>query len=186
MAISSVCIDIETFNLSADFGIIFCGVIKEEGKKPKVFRHDHLCKTWKTRRSDDSNVTRVIAEEMSKHPIWIAHNGKRFDLPYINTRLLRNGMKPLMAPKVLVDPVELARNKLRMSYNSLDKIAALLGCNSKTEVDPDVWNKAAFDGCTKSMDYIIAHCIEDVITLEKMVDKLKELSTGFNSYGSGR
>ena len=186
LAISSVCIDIETFNLQADFGIILCGVIKEEGKRPKIFRHDKLCKTWKTKRSDDTAVTIAIAEEIRKHPIWTAHNGKKFDLPYINTRLLRCGLSPLPAPKVLIDPVELARNKLRMSFNGLSQIASLLKCNSKTEVEPEIWVRAAFDGCTKSMDYITAHCVEDVFTLEKVVDKLKELSTGFNSYGSGR
>lgn len=159
MAISSICVDIETFNLSADFGIILCGVIKEEGKKPIVFRHDKLCKTWDKKRSDDSEVVRAIAAEMCKHPIWVAHNGRRFDLPYINTRLLRKGMPPLPQPKAMIDPVELARNKLRMSFNGLGQIAQILGVNTKTDVDAEVWCAAAFDGCRSSMNKIVAHCL---------------------------
>jgi len=96
------------------------------------------------------------------------------------------GFKPLPAPKVLIDPVELARNKLRMSFNSLAQIASLLGCNSKTEVDPSTWTRAAFDGDKGAMDYIVEHCLADVVRLEAVVDKLKELSTGFNPRGSGR
>lgn len=186
MAISSICVDIETFNLNADFGIVLCGVIKEEGKEPIILRGDKLIKGWTKKRSDDLPLAIAIAEEMHKHPIWIAHNGRRFDLPYLNTRLIRGGSKPLQAPKVMIDPVELARNKLRMSFNGLGQIANLLGCNTKTEVEPKTWMNAALDGCVKSLDAIVEHCIEDVLVLESVVDKLKDLSTGFNSYGSGR
>jgi uncharacterized protein YprB with RNaseH-like and TPR domain len=186
MALSSICVDIETFNFAANFGIILCAVIKQDGNDPIVFRHDKLCKTWKTRRSDDSAIAAAVARELSKHPIWVAHNGKKFDLPYINTRLLRAGIPPLPKPKVMVDPVELARNNLRMSYNSLDQISSLLGVNTKTEVDAQIWCRAAFDGDREAMDYIVEHCIQDVVILETVVDKLKDLSGGFNQYGSGR
>lgn len=186
MAITSICVDIETFNLNADFGIVLCGVVKAEGQEPIVFRGDKYVKNWTKRRSDDSNLVVAIAKEMCNHPIWIAHNGRKFDLPYLNTRLIRRGRNPLPLPKVMIDPVELARNKLRMSFNGLKQIASLLGCNSKTEVEPEVWMRAALDGCTKSLDTIVTHCVEDVITLEKVVDKLKDLSSGFNPHGSGR
>jgi uncharacterized protein YprB with RNaseH-like and TPR domain len=187
MALSTVCFDLETFNLDANFGIIFCGVIKEEGKEPKVFRFDKIDpKSWKTNRSNDSKLASALAEELSKHPMWVAHNGRRFDIPYLNTRLIHHNYRPLPSPKVLIDPVELARNKLRMSYNSLEQLASLLGCNSKTPVDHQVWSRAAFDGCKESMEYIVQHCIEDIFTLEKVVNRLQDLSSGFNSWGSGR
>ena len=51
-----------------------------------------------------------------------------------------------------MDPVQLARNKLRMSFNSLSAIANFLGFNSKTEGKGDLWLQAALDGRTEALD----------------------------------
>lgn len=176
--------DLETTNLSADFGIILCGVVKGDGKRPVTFRGDELNPKWKTKRSDDTHVLKAIVEELAKFDIWVAHNGARFDVPFLRTRLARWGMGPLVNRK-LVDPLLLARNKLRMSYNSLEKVADLLGVNSKTPVKPEMWLRAALDGDTEAMGYIAKHCVEDVYTLEKVVHGLKEYAGTYNTYGSG-
>jgi DNA polymerase III epsilon subunit-like protein len=181
--IRSCVFDLETTNLSADFGVILCGVVKPSDKPCKVFRADKLNKHWATRRSDDSQVILEIVKELAKYDIWIAHNGNRFDLPFLRTRLLRHNAGPLPSTK-LVDPVLLARNKLRMNYNSLDSLASHLRCNSKTEVDPGMWLTAALDGDRKAMNYIVHHCVQDCITLENIASKLKVYSTTFNTYGS--
>jgi uncharacterized protein YprB with RNaseH-like and TPR domain len=182
--VSCCCFDLETTNLCADFGVVLCGVVKPAHGKPLVFRADQLNKNWKTGRSDDSAVVKAIVDELSSHDIWVAHNGARFDVPFLRTRLLRWGLGALPSAK-LIDPVFLARNKLRMSFNSLSQVANLLGCNNKTEVQPEVWLKAALDGDKKSMDYIVAHCVADVDVLEQVVGALKVYSTAYNSWGSG-
>ncbi len=182
--ISCCCFDLETSNLSADFGIVLCAVIKPAGEDCITLRGDVLNKKWKTKRSDDSAVIKATVEELLKYDIWVAHNGARFDVPWLRTRLLKHGGEPL-ATRKLVDPVFLARNKLKMSYNSLSKIADHLGVNSKTEVSPEMWLRASLDGDKEAMDYIVSHCVEDTITLEKVVGKLKAYSTAYNSWGSG-
>lgn len=186
MAIKACVFDIETSHLQADFGIVLCACVKGDGEKVTSFRGDTLIPGWKTKRSDDSILVKAIAEKLDEYDVWVAHNGRRFDIPFLNTRLIKAGLKPLRTPKVLIDPVELARNKLRMSYNSLEKLAQHLGCNSKTDVDPSQWLRAILDGDKKAMDYIVSHCREDVVTLEFVVDKVKELSSGYNHWGSGR
>ena len=65
---------------------------------------------------------RPAAAELSQYDIWVAHNGQRFDVPFIRTRLLAHAMDPLPAKK-RIDPVLLARNKLRMSFTSLEQVA---------------------------------------------------------------
>ena len=72
--------------------------------------------------------------------------------------MLAHGMEPLPTKK-LIDPVLLARNKLRMSFNSLNQVANHLGVNSKTEVEPRQWLAAALDGSKKAMRYIVEHCV---------------------------
>jgi len=182
--ITCACFDLETTNLSADFGVILCGVIKPAEGDPIVFRADHLNGKWSNRRSDDSKVVKAIITELSNYDIWIAHNGARFDVPFLRTRAARWGLSALPTKKLL-DPVLLARNKLRMSFNSLKALGTFLGCDSKTDVDPEMWLRASLDGDRKAMTYIVEHCVEDVLSLERIVGKLKDYCSNLNSYGSG-
>jgi hypothetical protein len=62
---------------------------------------------------------------------------------------------PPLPGKKLTDPILLARNKLRMSFNSLDKVAEHLGVNSKTELRPEMWLRAALDGDRRAMSYTV-------------------------------
>ena len=182
--ISCCCFDLETTSLNADFGVILCGVIKPAQGKAKVFRADRLNTKWQSIRSNDKDVVAAIVKELIEYDIWIAHNGNRFDVPFLRTRLAKWGLESLPAKK-LIDPVFLARNKLKMSYNSLESLAKFLGVNSKTEVSGDQWLQAALDGSTKAMNYIVEHCIQDVLVLEKVVRSLKAYSTNYNAWGSG-
>lgn len=181
--ITSCVFDLETSNLNADFGIILCGVIKGAGEKEQVFRLDNY-PTWRNHRSNDRQLVTDLVTCLAQYDIWTAHNGARFDVPYLRTRLLRHALPPLPSRK-LVDPVLLARNKLRMSFNSLSQVANLLGCNSKTDVEPQMWLRASLDGDRKAMKYIVEHCIQDVLVLEKVLHGLKHYCTSFNTYGSG-
>lgn len=188
MAQVTCCVfDLETSHLNADFGVVLCGVVKPSDGQPKTFRADKLNhKEWsRGRRSDDSAVVKAIVEELVKYDIWIAHNGVKFDLCFIRTRLAKWNLPPLRSNKIL-DPVLLARNVLKMSYNSLERIADFLGVNSKTPVSGETWVRAYLDGDKESMDYVCAHCVQDVLTLEKIVESLKAYSTQLNSWGSGR
>lgn len=180
----SCCFDLETTNLSADFGIVLCAVIKGTGEQPVVFRGDAY-PNWQSRRSDDSALVRDIVAALSRYDIWVAHNGARFDVPFLRTRLLKWGLPPLPNKK-LVDPVLLARNKLRMNFNGLKAVSALIPMtHAKTEVHPELWQQAALDGSRKAMKYIVEHCVQDVLVLEQVVGALKEYSSTYNAYGSG-
>jgi hypothetical protein len=98
--------------------------------------------------------------------------------------LAKWGLPPLADAK-LIDPVQLARNKHRLSYNSLDRITDFLGINQKTVVAGDQWLRAALDGDRKAMGYIVDHCVKDVEMLEKVVDFVKPYAKAFNTWGSG-
>lgn len=181
--IESACFDLECTSLNADFGIILCGVIKPAHGAAKVFRLDELSKTWSTRRSDDRPVIKAILAELEKYDIVAAHNGLRYDFPFLRTRMARWKMQPLKQVK-MIDPVQIARNKLKMSSNSLDRITAFLGCNSKSLVDGEQWLRASLDGSVKAMNFIVKHCVEDVKMLEEVVRAVKGYSTAFNGWGS--
>lgn len=178
--------DLECTSLNADFGVVLCGVVKPAYRKPIVFRADQLNKNWSKGRSDDSAVVAAIAEELSQYDILIAHNGARFDLPFLRTRLAKWGLPPFPNTIKLVDPVWLARNKLKLSYNSLERVAEATGVPiKKTPVTGDHWLAASLDGSREAMNYIVDHCVKDCLVLEQVVKKVKHYSTQLNSYGSG-
>lgn len=175
--------DLECSSLNADFGIILCGVVKPQNGDPIVFRADELNKKWKTKRSDDSGVVKAIINELGNYDLLAAHNGLKFDLPYLRTRAAKWGLPPLPSYR-LIDPVLIARRNLRLSYNGLERIADFLGVNTKTRVDGATWLKASLDGDREAMDFIVDHCIEDVAMLEKIVDAVKGYCRVFDSKGS--
>jgi hypothetical protein len=91
---------------------------------------------------------------------------------------------PLPAKK-LIDPVLLARNKLGMNFNGPEQVANHLGVKGKTSVAPRQWLVAALDGGRQAMRYIVDHCVQDVLVLEKVIGALKAHSGTCNMYGSG-
>ena len=181
--IGSACFDLECSSLQADFGIILAAVVKTPFKKPKIFRADKLNPKWSKTRSDDSKIVKAVADELSKYDILVAHNGVDFDLPFLRTRLLVHDLPPLPDFKI-VDPVKIARKSLRLGYNSLERIASLLGVNQKKNVDGQVWLRAILDGDKNAMDQITDKCVSDVLMLESIIDHLKPYTSFFNSWGS--
>lgn len=181
--IEAASFDLETSHLDADFGVILVAVVKPAGGHPKVFRLDELSKDFDRRRSYDKPLVKALVDELEQYDILAAHNGVRFDLPFLRARMLKWGLPPLKNFKV-VDPCQLSRNKLKLSGNSLDKCTSFLGFNTKTQVDGDLWVKAALDGNRKAMNYIAKHCVEDVIMLEQWVRKMKGYISTYNGWGS--
>jgi len=179
--------DLETTNLNANFGIILCGVVKPfpsvrgQITKPIIFRGDDYPQ-WKYKRSNDFPVCQDIYNELMDYDIWIAHNGVRFDVPFLRTRLIKR--KILLAQPKIIDPVRLARRFLKLGYNSLEAVGHHLGYSGKTKVDGQYWNRAALDGCRKSMDYIVEHCIADTILLENVANDLRTFVPKVNQFGS--
>ena len=183
--ISSCCFDLETSSLNANFGIVLCAVVKgSDRKKPYVFRADSYPGWAEGRRSDDSGLVTDIVHKLDEYDVLVAHNGARFDVAFLRTRMARWGQGPFPNKK-LVDPVLVARNKLRMSSNSLASLASLIGAGEKTVVDGDMWLRASLDGDKGAMDYIVKHCVVDVEILDKVADSVKPYCSVFNTYGSG-
>lgn len=176
------CFDLECSSLNADFGIVLCGVIKPQDGEPVIFRGDDY-KTWKRKRSEDWGVVQDIIRELGKYDLLCAHNGLKFDIPYLRTRAMRWMLPPLQAPK-LIDPVLIARRNLRMGYNGLERLADFLGCNTKTPVEGATWMQASLDGDREAMDEIVAHCIEDVNMLEQILQAVKGYCRQYDNKGS--
>ena len=109
---------------------------------------------------------------------FLSHNSdRRFDIPFIRTRALGHGLhnelKSLKEQKFIRDTWLIARLKLKMSSNRLERLQDFLGVTSrKTRLKPQVWVRARM-GYKKDIEYVADHCKADVLVLEQVHKKLE-------------
>ena len=175
--------DIETTGLKADFGSLLAVCVKPWGGAVRVFREDEY---KRDRRSRNPDMVRDVIEELNKYPILIAHNGVKFDRPWLNTLATIEGIESHLDPRgKMIDPLQVAWRHLNFSSNRLDALASWLGTkHHKTLVDRDVWLRAAMDADSAALDYIVKHCVKDVMVLEEVAWKLRQFIPAINGYGS--
>lgn len=185
-AISTAVFDLETSSLEGDKGIILCCCVKSsESKDILTIRTDETSKNWgKGLRGDDRETCIQVAEVLSKHDVLVAHNGTRFDVPFLRTRMLHWRLPRLPDIKI-VDPCSIAFRKFRLRNNSLAVILDHLGLKDrKTPLDMSVWADATQNGSKASMDLIVKHCIADVKVLAGVLDVVKPYVKVLDDRGS--
>jgi uncharacterized protein YprB with RNaseH-like and TPR domain len=177
--------DLECSNLNADFGIILCCSIKTYGKdKITTFRADRYPE-WKKDRTNDIPIMRDVLASLDDFDILIAHNGQYFDKGWVNAKAIKYRMNPRIAHKKFIDPCQIARRKLKIHSNSLRSLISFLGIKEqKTEVNQELWMRATLNGDKKAMDYIVDHCEKDVLALEEVYDRMRQLINKIDSVGS--
>lgn len=186
--ISTLVLDIETTDLAADRGVVLC-VCYESSKEPgavRTLRNDKISKSWKKGiRGDDKEIVRQTCGLITEHDVIVAHNGMRFDLPFLRTRALHWGLPALIEPKV-VDPLKILWNKHRLRHNSLGVIADHLGLKDrKTPLEMSVWADAMLNGSKAAMDVIVEHCEADVRVLTGVLSRMTPFIKVLDQKGSG-
>ena len=175
--------DIETTSLKADFGSLLAVCIKPWGQPVKIYREDEY---KRPRRSRNPQMTTDVINELNKYPILVAHNGVRFDRPWLNTIAILEDLDVHMDVKgKIIDPLMIAWRHLNFSSNSLAALSDWLGTkDKKTLVDREVWLRAGMDNDKKALDYIVDHCVKDVKVLEELLWKLRKFIPQINGWGS--
>jgi hypothetical protein len=144
---------------------IICMAYKWEGT------HESHVVEWND--GDDKEICEKFAELAEEADEIVAHNGNKFDLPWINTRNLFHGLPPLALPTP-VDTLKMARNRFYFNSNKLDYIAQFLGVEGKHETNFDLWKRIVLHNDPEAMAQMSAYCMNDVIILEKVYHKLRE------------
>lgn len=179
-----LCWDIESSQLHADFGGIFCVGYKWVGepmKTTKVISTQDIngaCKCCKriVNPLDDKGLLERLYPILAEADGWLTWFGEFFDEKFVNTRLIAHHLPPL-PPVFHIDGWRTAKYKLRLSSNRLKSVQAFLDLpESKTALLPKAWI-GALNGDTDSMGYLIDHCRRDVVVLEQAYARLKPLIT---------
>lgn len=168
---STAFFDIETTNLNADFGVVLCCGIKPAGKKPYILRLDQFSKQpW-----NDRKLITLIRDELEKYDIIIGYNSKMFDIRFLNSRLMKYGLRTIRRDLKHVDIYWQIRFKFKLHDSKLATACEHLGLEiAKTPLKGDYWIKAAC-GDKSSMNYVARHCMKDTEVLEQVFSRVKDL-----------
>lgn len=165
-------VDIEASNLSASMGYILAiGYKWAHEKKPKVLS---LATHPGKKTTDDKELLKAFEPIFKEADIVVHHFGQYYDIPFLQTRRLIHGMKPLPVVQQ-VDTWRIAKKRLKFHSNRLDAILKSLGCPyKKTALDGNAWIDASA-GDRKALKYVVHHCELDVLVLEWVYNHIKSV-----------
>ncbi len=167
--------DIEATNLNSDFGYVLSIAVKNLGENEvRCYSVDDY-KGWGTTPWNDEPVLREAAEDLSDAGAWVTWYGQRFDVPFVNSRLVLYGHPP-MPPIPHIDGWRIAREKMKLHSNRLASVSSFLSVSEKTPLDGPKWIKAGC-GDKKALSYVKEHNVQDVIVLEDVYTKIRPLIT---------
>jgi len=112
--------------------------------------------------------------ELEAADLWVSYYGKGFDIPFLNTRLLKHGFAPIQKKPHLDFYYTLSAN-LKTSRRSLAHIARWLELEEqKMDVPPTAWSNIVNE-YDKYMPLMINRCESDVRLLLEVYAKCAHL-----------
>ena len=166
----TVFFDIEAGGLKAPFDQVLCCAFKPYEKAPYVLRR-------RLKGESDRELCLSIKKELSKYDYLIGYYSLGYDKPFISARLLKHGLDPL--PRQLhTDLYRVVKKVFYFSLHSrrLVTVCEHLGIKGKTRVEPALWEDMKYASQKEkhmAMEQCVEHCRFDVVTLEKVYDRLK-------------
>lgn len=158
--------DIEATGLKADLHSCLCASVKPYGKKPYTFRVKAV--------GNDVKVVRDLKDALEEYQCWLTFYGKGFDLPFINTRLLKWGYPPI-EPRHHIDLFFSLKANTSMSSKGLGRYASMLGTDEqKMGVSQSTWSEMGYKLGTH-MPLMVKRCESDTIVLENLYDRTKHV-----------
>lgn len=161
--------DIETTDLKAFMGTLLCcsfqPILPPECKQPKAYTIALEIEPGNTDPNPDKELAMAIREELTKYDMVVSWNGKMFDVPFVNARLLKHRELPLQI-KFHLDAMYCAGYSAnRIGSKKLENVQQFLDLpSSKTKLDWDIW-KMAMKGNGEALKQVIHHCEQDVKVL---------------------
>jgi len=174
-------LDIETSNLNADFGYIISWCIKVlDGEIIESILTPEDINTH----TFDKRIISELCSLMRTFDRLVVYYGKdyRFDVPYVRTRALHHGIDfPGHKELVITDLFDVVKKKLRLHRNRLATACDFLDIPAKGHtLNPTIWQKA-MSGDKASLDWILEHNREDVISTELLWKRLEKFSPNSNT-----
>lgn len=131
---------------------------------------DHL--TGEEAKSEnDSRLVKGLWELVNEADIVVAHNGRKADVPWMNSRFIVNNFTP-PSPYFLIDTLDVVKKQFGFSSNKLDALAGYFGIPHKMDTTFDLW-KRCMDGDEEALQYMSDYNKKDTAILELVYLKLR-------------
>lgn len=124
---------------------------------------------------NDKRITESLWKLLDEADMVVAHNGKRFDIPKMNSRFIIHNLPPC-SPYKQIDTKEISAKVFGFSSNKLDALATYFGFPNKDETDFTLW-KRCLEGEEEALEYMEKYNKKDVLILEKVYLKLRPWTT---------
>jgi uncharacterized protein YprB with RNaseH-like and TPR domain len=171
-------LDIETSNLDANFGIMLTYCIKDSSGQPTLAASitPEDIKKFAPDKSD-TRIAQQCIDDIQKFDTLVTFYGKRFDVPFLRTRAIVDGLDfPVFGSIKHIDVWDWARKKLRLNSNRLEVVCrTLFGETDKTHIEYKYWIGAA-RGDKDSIAWILDHNERDVNDLQRVFLKLQDFA----------
>lgn len=128
---------------------------------------------------DDRVVCEKLHEVLSSADVIVAHNGDKFDIRFVEARMLIHGLPPL-PPIVKLDTMKIAKRRFLFNANKLDYLGKILGVGRKKPTAHGLWMKVLF-GDAEAIKAMVAYNKGDVQLLERVFLKLRPFMPNYLS-----
>jgi len=130
---------------------------------------------WQKNVNDDKELCKFAYEMLHDADVVITHNGKKFDMRHLQTRLLKNGLPTLPTSIIHVDTKQIASRNLYAVNNKLGTLGEHFVNDKK--MDHSGWSLwcDVLERKPKALGTMKKYCKQDVLLLEKLFLKLRPL-----------
>lgn len=162
---SLVFVDIESTGLKGDYSSTLVVSVKPYHGKPVSFVVKQP--------GNDQKLVREAKEMLEKADCWVTYYGKMFDVPFLNTRLLKWGFDPI-EKRPHIDMYFVLKSNIVTGRRSQSHLLLWLGTKEqKMGVSADVWAQISSE--PHNLETMRKRCESDVAGLEGLYDKTKHL-----------
>lgn len=163
-------LDIETSNLSSDFGVILSYVLGADGNYYK-----RVLTTQEIRGGIyDKKLCEELCRDIKEYNRVVTYYGSRFDIPFIRSRCVYWGLDfPVYKQLYHTDAYLTVKYKFGTLHSRrLGVVAPFFKIPAKKHsLNPEIWFKC-MSGNEKALKFVLTHNIEDVVSLEKLWRKI--------------
>lgn len=119
-----------------------------------------------------SLIEETVAQ-LIKYERIVSWSGDRFDVPFLQYRASKHGIS--FGHINHIDLCRIARNKFKKAKSySLDAFSKSFKTDDqKTPFSMEIWQQA-INGDEEAMEYIIEHCVQDVVVLKQLWNAIME------------
>jgi uncharacterized protein YprB with RNaseH-like and TPR domain len=158
-------LDIEASGLRGDYHSVLCVSIKSYKGRPFSFS----C----AQPGNDQKVVREARDALESFDCWVTYYGKGFDIPMLNTRLMKWVLKPIEKRPHIDMYYVLKYNLLTARKSQAHLLEWLDTPEKKMTVSAEMWNKIMHD--PETMKTMIKRCESDVKGLQNLYERTKHV-----------